>query len=102
MVNMRDVAILADVSAKTVSRVVNDDPHVASETRQRVEAAVRELNYVPSTLATTFRSGRSPVIGVAVPDIADPFFGAIAKAVEALCAEHDMSVVITSLGDDPA
>jgi LacI family transcriptional regulator len=102
MVTMRDVAALADVSAKTVSRVFNNDPHVAPATKERVEAALRRLNYVPSTLATTFRSGRAPVIGVAVPDIADPFFGAIAKAVETLGAEHDMSVVISGLGDDPS
>jgi len=102
MATMRDVARRAGVSAKTVSRVFNDDPHVSPATKDRVTAALRELNYVPSTLATTFRSGRAPVIGVAVPDIADPFFGALAKAVEALAAEHDMSVVMTSLGEDPA
>jgi LacI family transcriptional regulator len=101
MATMRDVAALANVSAKTVSRVFNNDPHVTPETKQRVEAALRELNYVPNTLATTFRAGRAPVIGVAVPDIVDPFFGAIAKAAETLAAKHDMSVVITSLGDNP-
>jgi acyl-CoA thioesterase FadM len=66
MVTMRDVAALAGVSAKTVSRVFNNDPHVTPATKDRVEAALRQLNYVPSTLATTFRSGRAPVIGVAV------------------------------------
>jgi len=102
MTTMRDVARRAGVSAKTVSRVFNHDPHVAPATKELVEAALRDLNYVPSTLSTTFRSGRAPVIGVAVPDIADPFFGALAKAVEALAAVHDMSVVITSLGEDAA
>src|SRR4051812_3037199 len=102
MTTMRDVARRAGVSAKTVSRVFNHDPHVAPATKELVEAALRDLNYVPSTLSTAFRSGRAPVIGVAVPDIADPFFGSLAKAVEALAAEHDMSVVITNLGDDPA
>jgi LacI family transcriptional regulator len=102
MATMRDVAALAHVSAKTVSRVFNNDPHVTPETKERVEAALRELNYVPTTLATTFRTGRAPVIGVAIPDIVDPFFGAIAKAAETLAAAHDMSVVITSLDDNPA
>ncbi|WP_028048471.1 LacI family DNA-binding transcriptional regulator [Cellulomonas sp. URHD0024] len=102
MTTMRDVARRAGVSAKTVSRVFNHDPHVSPGTKARVEAALRELNYVPSTLSTTFRTGRAPVIGVAVPDIADPFFGALAKAVEALAARHAMSVVMTSLGEDPS
>lgn len=99
MSTMRDVAAVAGVSAKTVSRVFNDDPHVTPETKQRVEAALRELNYVPNAIATTFRTGRAPVIGVAVPDIIDPFFASIAKAAETLAAEQGMSVVITNLGN---
>lgn len=102
MATMREVAALAGVSAKTVSRVLNDDPHVRTSTRERVEAAVRELDYVPNALATTFRSGRSPVIGVAVPDIVDPFFAAIVRSVERVALARDMSTLVTSLGEDPA
>ncbi|WP_200930877.1 LacI family DNA-binding transcriptional regulator, partial [Microbacterium sp. Leaf351] len=69
MSTMRDVAARAGVSTKTVSRVFNDDPHVLPATRAEVEKAMRELNYVPNVLATTFRAGRASVIGVAVPDI---------------------------------
>lgn len=101
MTGMRDVAALAGVSAKTVSRVFNHDPHVAAGTRERVEAALRELNYVPNALATTFRAGRSPVIGIAIPDLVDPFFAAIAKAVGTLATDQRMSIVVTNLGDDP-
>jgi LacI family transcriptional regulator len=100
MTTMRAVAAVAGVSAKTVSRVFNDDPHVTPETRARVEAALRELNYVPNAVATTFRTGRSPVIGIAVPDLVDPFFAAIAKAVNRLAIHHGMSTVVTSLGDE--
>jgi LacI family transcriptional regulator len=101
MTTMRDVAAAAGVSAKTVSRVFNDDPHVTPETRARVESALAQLNYVPNAVATAFRTGRSAVIGIAVPDIVDPFFAAIAKAVNQLAAHHGMSTVVTSLGDDP-
>ncbi|WP_052436280.1 LacI family DNA-binding transcriptional regulator [Georgenia sp. SUBG003] len=101
MATMRDVAALAGVSAKTVSRVLNQDPHVRSSTREVVETAMRQLDYVPNTLATTFRSGRSPVIGVAVPDIVDPFFAAIVRAVERIALARDMSTLVTTLGDDP-
>lgn len=102
MSGMREVAAKAQVSAKTVSRVYNSDPHVAPETRARVEAALRELSYVPNSLATTFRAGRSPVIGIAVPDLLDPFFGSIAKAVGQLAAIHRMSILVTDLGEDPS
>ncbi len=101
MATMRDVAALAGVSAKTVSRVYNDDPHVTAETKERVEAALRQLKYIPNTIATTFRTGRAPVIAVAVPDIIDPLFASIAKAAEELARTRGMSVVITSIGVDP-
>ena len=97
---MRDVAARARVSAKTVSRVFNDDPHVLPETRARVAEALRELDYVPNPLARTFRTGRAPVLGVAVPDLADPFFAVLATAVEQVAARADMAVVVSSLGYD--
>jgi LacI family transcriptional regulator len=99
---MRDVAALAGVSAKTVSRVFNNDPHVLPETRETVESAMRELNYVPNALATTFRAGRTAAIGVAVPDVVDPFFASIARAIDDVASTHGMSTLVTSLGDDPA
>ncbi len=89
------------VSTKTVSRVFNDDPHVLPDTRALVETAMRELNYVPNALATTFRAGRASVIGVAVPDVVDPFFAAIARAVEDTARSHGLSTLVTSLGEDP-
>jgi LacI family transcriptional regulator len=98
---MRDVAARAGVSTKTVSRVFNDDPHVLPETRALVEQAMSDLNYVPNVLATTFRAGRASVIGVAVPDIVDPFFAAIARAIEDAARERGLSTMVTSLGDDP-
>ncbi|MFE7423449.1 LacI family DNA-binding transcriptional regulator [Rhodococcus sp. NPDC057529] len=100
MTTMQDVASLAQVSAKTVSRVYNGDSHVDPDTRARVEAALESLNYVPNTMATTFRTGQPAAIGVAVPDIADPFFAAIARAVEDRANERDMAVIISSLSDD--
>lgn len=102
MTTMHDVAAHAKVSAKTVSRVYNDDPQVAPATRERVLAAMKALNYVPNSLALNFRAGRAPIIGLAVPDIADPFFAAIARAIEDTAAKRKMAVAVTSLGEDPA
>lgn len=99
MTTMREVAAVAGVSAKTVSRVFNGDPHVTPETRARVEEALRGLNYVPNTVATTFRTGRSPVVGIAVPDLVDPFFAGIAKAVGRLALRRGMSTVVTSIDE---
>jgi len=101
MATMREVAAEAGVSVKTVSRVFNEDPHVLPETRSHVERVMRELNYVPNVLATTFRSGRSSAVGVAVPDIVDPFFAGIARAVDDFARRRNVATMLTSLGDDP-
>jgi len=100
MVSMRDVARSAQVSIKTVSRVHTGDPHVAPETRERVERAIRELGYLPNGLATTFREGKSPVIGVAVPDISDPYFAAVVQGLDAVAADNQLITVVASIADD--
>lgn len=101
MATMRDVADRAGVSAKTVSRVVNNDRYVSAEVRQRVEQAIDELQYVPNMLAVSFRTGRDPAIGVAVPGVADPFFASIINAVEREASRRDVAVIVTSVGWEP-
>lgn len=100
MSTMREVAALAGVSGKTVSRVMRNDRYVSDDVRERVEHAIAELKYVPNVLARTFRSGSDNAIGVAVPDISDPFFAAAIHAVEAIARARGNAVIVTSLGDD--
>lgn len=102
MSTMREVAALAGVSGKTVSRVMRGDRYVSDEVRTRVERAIAELRYVPNVLARTFRSGSDNAIGVAVPDISDPFFAAAIHEVEAIARARGSAVIVTSLGDDGA
>lgn len=102
MATMQDVALRAGVSSKTVSRVFTNDPHVLPETRARVEAAMLEINYVPNVLARTFRAGRTSSVGVAIPDVVDPFFAAVVRSVERVCAETGITTLVTSIGDDPS
>ncbi|WP_405231876.1 LacI family DNA-binding transcriptional regulator [Lentisalinibacter salinarum] len=61
---IEDVASLAGVSIKTVSRVVNREPNVRPDTRQRVEKAIRELHYTPNTSARSLAGNRSFLIGL--------------------------------------
>ncbi|WP_123023713.1 LacI family DNA-binding transcriptional regulator [Mycolicibacterium stellerae] len=102
MTTMRDVAHRAGVSAKTVSRVVNNDRYVSADVRERVEAAIEELQYVPNMLAVTFRAGRDAAIGVAVPGVADPFFASIIDAVEREASKRDVAVILTTVGWEPS
>jgi LacI family transcriptional regulator len=101
MSTMRQVAERAGVSAKTVSRVMNNDRYVSADVRQRVEQAIAELRYVPNVLARTFRSGRDAAIGVAVPRVADPFFASLTDQVEQIAGARGVAVFVTSLGDGP-
>jgi LacI family transcriptional regulator len=98
MATMRDVALRAGVSAKTVSRVVNNDRYVSSDVKLRVQQAIDELEYVPNMLAVTFRTGRDAAIGVAVPGVADPFFAGIISAVERVASRRGVAVIVTSVG----
>src|SRR5688500_7098698 len=102
MSTMRDVAARAGVSAKTVSRVMHNDRYVSDDVRRRVESAIQELKYVPNTVARTFRSGRDAAIGIAVPDISDPFFATVTHTVEQIARRHGVAVFVTSLGSDEA
>jgi LacI family transcriptional regulator len=79
---VRDVARKAGVSAMTVSRVVNDQPGVSSETRKKIEAAIAELNYAPSKVAGSLTSQRTELLGMIVPDVSNPFFGPIVRGAE--------------------
>jgi LacI family transcriptional regulator len=102
MATMRQVAQRAGVSAKTVSRVMNNDRYVSADVRRRVERAIEDLQYVPNLLARTFRYGRDAAIGIAVPDISDPFFSAVIHAVEEIARDRGVALFVTSVGTDGA
>ncbi|WP_264158700.1 LacI family DNA-binding transcriptional regulator [Cellulomonas iranensis] len=99
---MHDVAQLAGVSNKTVSNVVNDHPHVSPETRARVQRAIDELGYRPNLSARGLRSGRTGVIGLAVPQLRQPYFAELADAVIAAAERRGLSVIIGQAGADRA
>jgi LacI family transcriptional regulator len=100
MVTMREVAAHAGVSTKTVSRVLRNEGYVRDQLRERVLESVKELHYVPNTLAVSFRTGRAAAIGVGVPDISDPFFAQVVHAVEAEAKSRHTGVIVTSIGND--
>ncbi|MGZ8648136.1 MAG: LacI family DNA-binding transcriptional regulator [Solirubrobacteraceae bacterium] len=99
---MRDVAALAGVSLKTVSRVINDEPGVADATTRRVGEAIAELGFRRNDLARSLRQGRtSSTLGLVIEDVANPFYSAIAQAVEAVARERDFMLITASCEEDP-
>jgi DNA-binding LacI/PurR family transcriptional regulator len=89
-----DVAQLAGVSPKTVSNVVNGYVHVRPEMRARVQAAIDQLGYVPNTTARTLRTGRTGIIGLAVPNLGIPYFAELARHVTELAETHGFTILI--------
>lgn len=99
---MRDVAALAKVSTKTVSRVINDLPGAGPEVVERVRAATRALGYRPNLSASSLRRSdrRSATIGVLLEDLSNPFDSALLRAVEDLARKNDVLVLAGSSEDD--
>jgi DNA-binding LacI/PurR family transcriptional regulator len=100
---MRDVAEAAGVSLMTVSRVVNGESGVTPETAARVERAIRRLGYQRNDMARHLRrKGQgTQTIGLLVDDLANPFFSALARAVEDEARLRTYVVLIGSSNDDP-
>ena len=88
-----DVARRAQVAPITVSRVVNNSGYISKETRQRVEAAIQELNYIPNTLAQSLRHQKTNMVALIVTDITNPFWTTVARGVEDVCNVHDVNVI---------
>jgi LacI family transcriptional regulator len=82
MPTIRDVAAYARVSASTVSHVLNATRFVEPETEERVRAAIEALGYRPNSVARSLRRRKTSTIGLLIPDISNPFFGDIARAIE--------------------
>ena len=99
---MREVAALAGVSIKTVSRVINGEPGVAADTAARVARAVERLDYrhdfAASELRRTHR--RSATIGMVLEDLANPYSAAVHRAVEDVARGRDVLVLAGSTDDD--
>jgi LacI family transcriptional regulator len=94
MPNIHDVAKRAGVAPITVSRVINNSGYVSKETRQRVEEAVAELQYVPNSLALSLRFKQTKTIGLVLTDITNPFWTTVARGVEDAASERDFNVIL--------
>ena len=100
---LEQVAALAGVSRSTVSRVVNNSPHVTEEATAAVLQAIDELGYVPNRAARSLASRKTQVIALVVPEsiakvFADPFFASVVQGVALHLAETDytLNMVIAS------
>jgi LacI family transcriptional regulator len=99
---MKDVASLAGVATKTVSRVINGEPTVTPEFAARVHQAADKLGFRPNLTASSLRRGdrRSATIGLLLEDVSNPFSAALLRAVEDQARQRRVQILMGSLDED--
>jgi LacI family transcriptional regulator len=100
---MREVAALAGVSLKTVSRVVNREGSVSPEATSRVQRAVQQLGYRHNLAASNLRRshGRTAMVGALLQDVSNSFSASLLRSLEDAARERDMVIVAASLDEEP-
>jgi LacI family transcriptional regulator len=94
-----DVARESGVSVFTVSAVVNKKTHVGKRLHDRVEAAIRKLNYRPNLIARSLANRRTHTIGMIVPDIGNPFFPMVVRGAEDAAQKHGYNLLLCNSDD---
>lgn len=95
MTTIRDVARRAGVAVATVSRVLNNRGYISEKTRQKVYAAMDELGYRPNEIARALQKKRSFTLGLIVPTVKHPFFGALVHEIERVVANRGYKLMLT-------
>ena len=98
---MREVADLADVAISSVSRVLSGHPDVSAGMRDRVSAAVEELEYEPDFLAQSLRRGATLSVGYVVGDISNPLIATITSGAESVLRSAGYSMLLMNSEGDP-
>lgn len=98
---MKDIARDLGVSPMTISKVLRNHPDVGDETRERVLARVKELDYHPNLAARSLVTGRTTLVGLVVPDLLHPFFAEIAKSLSETLRKSGYYLIVSSSHEDP-
>jgi LacI family transcriptional regulator len=97
--SISDVARESGVSIFTVSAVINNKSHVGKNLRERVEDAIRKLNYRPNLIARSLIKQKTQTLGMIVPDIANPFFPMVVRGAEDAALKHGYNLLLCNSDD---
>ena len=100
MATIKDVAALAGISYTTVSHVVNRTRPVSEPVRLKVEAAIKQLDYVPSAVARSLKAKTTATIGLLVPNSLNPYFAELARGIEDYCERNGYCVILCNSDDN--
>ncbi len=98
--NIKDVALKATVSPKTVSNYLNKSAPVSKEKVKKIKEAIKELGYTPNIFARGLRIGKSRIIGVLLPEFANPYYAPIVDGIEYVASENDYSIIFERNNND--
>ncbi|MFB2605109.1 LacI family DNA-binding transcriptional regulator, partial [Rhizobium phaseoli] len=99
MVSIISVAKAAGVSNKTVSRVINGEPYVTEDTRERVEKAIRDLGYIPNMAARLIRSSRSNTFGIITDYVSTtPYSVDIVRGIQDWANANGKTILMANTG----
>lgn len=101
MVNLKDVSIKAGVSTATVSRHINNKGFISKELKQRINKAIKELDYYPNMVAKSLSKGYTKVIGIIIPDITNPFFPELVRGVFDFLIKKNYHLHLCNSDNDP-
>ncbi len=100
-VTIKDIAKIAKVNVSTVSRALNGKPGVSDELRKKILQIAEQMGYSPDMTATGLKKGKTRIVGVLIPDIANPFFAQIARGMEKVFNPVGYHLLLCSTDEDP-
>ena len=93
-----EVSRLAGVSRTTVSRYINKSGYVSESTKEKIEKAIKKVNYHPNRLAQSLHTKTSSTVALVVGDISNPITAAYTKAVENVVFSHNCNLIVCNTG----
>ncbi len=99
-VTIHDIARILKISASTVSRALSDHPRISTETKKRVRALAKKLNYQPNIVASNLRVGKTNTVGIVVPRINRNFFSNVIGGFEEIVSNAGYRMMITQTNED--
>lgn len=100
-ITIKDIAKYAGVSQATVSRVINNSGYIGAKTRELVNDAILNLEYIPNANARNLITGESSIIGLVIPDIVNPFFGKILKGITSVLEKERLHLILCDTDENP-
>ncbi|MBC8085038.1 MAG: LacI family DNA-binding transcriptional regulator [Hymenobacter sp.] len=99
---LRDMARTLGITVATVSRALKDYPDISADTKARVLATARQLNYSPNAMAVKLRQKQFSIVGMIIPEIVHPFFSSVISGVIDVADQYDYHVMLTQSNESYA